>query len=89
MPVDGVFVYVGLVPLTKAFLNLGITDDEGYIVTDEEMRTNLPGIFAAGDVRAKSLRQIVTATGDGGLAGQNAQKYVEELKESLEAEAAK
>ncbi len=53
------------------------------------MRTNLPGIFAAGDVRAKSLRQIVTATGDGGLAGQNAQKYVEELKESLEAEAAK
>ncbi|EAE5635015.1 thioredoxin-disulfide reductase [Listeria monocytogenes] len=89
MPVDGVFIYVGLVPLTKAFLNLGITDDEGYIVTDEEMRTNLPGIFAAGDVRAKSLRQIVTATGDGGLAGQNAQKYVEELKESLEAEAAK
>lgn len=51
MPVDGVFIYVGLVPLTKAFLNLGITDDEGYIVTDEEMRTNLPGIFAAGDVQ--------------------------------------
>ncbi|EFI84831.1 Thioredoxin reductase [Listeria grayi] len=80
---DGVFIYVGLVPLTKPFQDLGITDGEGYIITDEELRTEIPGIFAAGDVRAKSLRQIVTAAGDGGLAGQNAQKYVEELKESL------
>lgn len=80
---DGVFIYVGLVPLTKPFQDLGITDGEGYITTDEELRTEIPGIFAAGDVRAKSLRQIVTAAGDGGLAGQNAQKYVEELKESL------
>ncbi|WP_239255260.1 thioredoxin-disulfide reductase [Listeria ilorinensis] len=80
---DGVFIYVGLVPLTAAFQDLGITNEEGYIITDEEMRTSIPGIFAAGDVRVKSLRQIVTATGDGGLAGQNAQKYVEELKEEL------
>lgn len=80
---DGVFIYVGLVPLTKPFQDLGITDGEGYIITDEELRTEIPGIFAAGDVRAKSLRQIVTAAGDGGIAGQNAQKYVEELKESL------
>lgn len=80
---DGVFIYVGLVPLTSAFLDLGITDDEGYIMTDDEMRTAVPGIFAAGDVRVKTLRQIVTATGDGGIAGQNAQKYVEELKEEL------
>lgn len=80
---DGVFIYVGLVPLTKPFQDLGITDGEGYIITDEELRTEIPGIFAAGDVRVKSLRQIVTAAGDGGLAGQNAQKYVEELKESL------
>ncbi|EMG27751.1 thioredoxin reductase [Listeria fleischmannii 1991] len=82
---DGVFIYVGLVPLTNAFRDLGITDEEGYIRTNEEMETSIPGIFAAGDVRVKSLRQIVTATGDGGLAGQNAQKFVEELKESLEA----
>ncbi|WP_163654937.1 thioredoxin-disulfide reductase [Listeria sp. PSOL-1] len=80
---DGVFIYVGLVPLTSAFRDLGITDEEGYIITDDEMRTAVPGIFAAGDVRVKTLRQIVTATGDGGIAGQNAQKYVEELKEEL------
>ncbi|EUJ25603.1 thioredoxin reductase [Listeria floridensis FSL S10-1187] len=80
---DGVFIYVGLVPLTEAFHGLGITNEEGYIVTNEEMETNIPGVFAAGDVRAKGLRQIVTATGDGGIAGQNAQKFVEELKETL------
>lgn len=51
------------------------------------METSIPGIFAAGDVREKELRQIVTATGDGSIAGQNAQKYVEDLKESLKAKA--
>lgn len=80
---DGAFIYVGLVPLSSAFKGLGILDDEGYVITDEEMETSIPGIFAAGDVRVKSLRQVVTATGDGGLAGQNAQKFVEELKEAL------
>ncbi|EUJ52190.1 thioredoxin-disulfide reductase [Paenilisteria rocourtiae] len=80
---DGAFIYVGLVPLSSAFQGLGILDDEGYVITNEEMETSIPGIFAAGDVRVKSLRQVVTATGDGGLAGQNAQKYVEELKEAL------
>ena len=58
---DGVFVYIGQVPLTKPFENLGITNGEGYIVTNELMETKVPGIFAAGDVR-KKLRQIVTAT---------------------------
>ncbi|WP_430535030.1 thioredoxin-disulfide reductase [Listeria rocourtiae] len=80
---DGAFIYVGLVPLSSAFQGLGILDDEGYVITNEEMETSIPGVFAAGDVRVKSLRQVVTATGDGGLAGQNAQKYVEELKEAL------
>lgn len=80
---DGVFIYIGLVPLTKPFAHLGITNEEGYIVTDAEMRTKVPGIFAAGDVRAKSLRQIVTATGDGSIAAQSAQEYVEELKASI------
>ncbi len=80
---DGVFVYIGMVPLTKPFLDLGITNDEGYIVTNEKMETSLPGIYAAGDVREKMLRQIVTATGDGSIAAQAAQHYVEELKEEL------
>src|SRR5690606_21541392 len=47
--VDGVFVYIGMVPLTKPFENLGITNEEGYIVTNEKMETKIPGIFAAGD----------------------------------------
>lgn len=80
---DGVFVYIGMDPLTKPFQNLGITNENGYIVTNENMETSVPGIFAAGDVREKQLRQIVTATGDGSIAAQSAQTYIENLKESL------
>lgn len=82
---DGVFIYIGMVPLTKPFENLGITNEAGYILTNEEMETKIPGIFAAGDVREKTLRQIVTATGDGSIAAQNAQHYVEEVKEAMKA----
>ncbi|UBH09180.1 thioredoxin-disulfide reductase [Macrococcus armenti] len=78
---DGVFVYIGMQPLTKPFEHLGITDETGYIVTNEEMETSVPGIFAAGDVRQKKLRQIVTATGDGSIAAQNAQHYIESLND--------
>jgi thioredoxin reductase (NADPH) len=60
-PCDGVFIYIGMVPLTKPFEKLGITNENGYIETNERMETKIPGIFAAGDVREKSLRQIVTA----------------------------
>jgi thioredoxin reductase (NADPH) len=87
VPADGVFIYIGMVPLSKPFANLGITNENGYIVTNEQMETKVPGIFAAGDVREKTLRQIVTATGDGSIAAQAAQHYVEELKESLKAKA--
>lgn len=80
---DGVFVYIGMDPLTAPFTSLGILNDAGYIVTDEKMETSVPGIFAAGDVRDKMLRQIVTATGDGSIAAQSAQHYVEELKEKI------
>ncbi|OCA89185.1 thioredoxin-disulfide reductase [Bacillus wudalianchiensis] len=86
-PADGVFIYVGMLPLSKPFLNLGITNEAGYIVTNEQMETSIPGIFAAGDVREKTLRQIVTATGDGSIAAQAAQHFVEELKEELGVEA--
>ncbi|SDI44215.1 thioredoxin-disulfide reductase [Natribacillus halophilus] len=82
---EGVFVYIGLLPLNNAVKDLGITDEEGYIVTNEEMETDRVGIFAAGDIRDKTLRQIVTATGDGSLAAQNAQSYVEELEKKVEA----
>lgn len=81
---DGVFVYIGLVPLNGAIEKLGITNEEGYIVTNEEMETKVPGIFAAGDIREKTLRQIVTATGDGSIAAQSAQNYIERLLEKAE-----
>ena len=78
---DGVFIYIGMLPLTSPFKDLGILNENGYIETNEEMETKIPGIFAAGDVREKSLRQIVTATGDGSLAAQNAQNYLEKLED--------
>lgn len=83
--IDGVFIYIGMIPLSKPFEKLGITNENGYIVTNEQMETSVPGIFAAGDVREKTLRQIVTATGDGSIAAASAQHYVEELKEKLKA----
>lgn len=84
-PIDGVFIYIGMVPLSEPFKSLGIVDNEGYIPTNENMETNIPGVFAAGDIRVKELRQIVTATGDGSIAAESAQKYVEELTEKQKA----
>lgn len=79
---NGVFIYVGTLPLNSAFKNLGITNEEGYVVTDEAMATKIPGIYAAGDIRDKTLRQIVTATGDGSIAAQSVQHYIENLENS-------
>lgn len=76
---SGVFIYVGLKPNTQGFENLNITDDEGWIITDDKMKTAIPGIFAIGDVRAKDLRQITTAVGEGGIAGQGAYTYISQL----------
>ncbi|MDT2662700.1 thioredoxin-disulfide reductase [Enterococcus hulanensis] len=76
---DGVFIYVGLDPITEPFLDLGIVNDQGWIETDNRMRTEVSGIFAIGDVREKELRQITTAVGDGSIAGQEAYKYIEKL----------
>lgn len=84
---DGVFIYIGMLPLTKPFASLGILNDQGYIVTNEKMETTVPGIYAAGDVRDKMLRQVVTATGDGSIAAQAVQHYIEELLEKLEIKA--
>ncbi len=74
---DGVFEYVGLKPSTDVFKNLGITNNWGYIEADDKLETKLPGVFAAGDVRVKNVRQIVTATSDGAVAVQSILKYLE------------
>ncbi|MCE5243618.1 MAG: thioredoxin-disulfide reductase [Syntrophobacteraceae bacterium] len=77
LPVAGVFMFVGIRPNCD-FLPPEIQRDEcGFICTDKEMATSVPGVFAAGDVRVKALRQIVTAVGDGATAAFNAGKYVE------------
>ncbi|MDQ0168010.1 thioredoxin-disulfide reductase [Bacillus horti] len=81
---EGVFVYIGMDPISQSVDGLGITNEAGYIVTDNaDMSTAVPGIFAAGDVRDKTLRQIVTATGDGSQAAISAQHYVENLDEKI------
>ncbi|MFC0187470.1 thioredoxin-disulfide reductase [Fictibacillus aquaticus] len=80
---DGAFIYIGMLPLNAAFKDLGITNEAGYVETNEQMETRIPGIFAAGDIREKTLRQIVTATGDGSIAAQAVQHYVEELMEKI------
>ncbi|AQP52979.1 thioredoxin-disulfide reductase [Vagococcus penaei] len=77
-PADGVFIYIGLDPLTEPFTNLGITDTDGWILTDEHMRTAVPGVYAVGDVRKTVLRQIATAVGDGSIAGQEVYNYIQE-----------
>ncbi len=77
LPVNGVFFYVGLRPITE-FLNGIVTlDEQGYVITDERMGTSTAGIFAAGDVRRKLLRQIATAVGDGATAAFAAERYLE------------
>ena len=75
----GVFIYIGLKPNTAHLTNLGITNEQGWIMADQKMATAIPGIFAAGDVLAKELRQSTTAVGDGGLAGQAAYNYIASL----------
>ncbi|MGX7106237.1 thioredoxin-disulfide reductase [Hutsoniella sourekii] len=78
---DGVFVYVGVIPNSQLVQGLEITDPEGWIITNEQMETSIPGLYAIGDVRQKYLRQVATAVGDGSIAGQKAYEYIESLKD--------
>lgn len=80
IPISGVFVFVGLKPNTELFKDSIELDKEGFIVADEHLRTSLEGVFAAGDVRKKILRQVATAVGDGALAAFSAKTYLERLK---------
>ncbi len=72
----GVFVFVGYAPATELVRGVVKVNDGGYIITDSEQRTNIEGVYAAGDVCIKPLRQVVTATGDGALAATELEKYV-------------
>ncbi len=75
----GVFVLIGVSPNSGIVSGMVKTDEKGYVITDDEMRTSVDGIFACGDVRKKLLRQIVTAAGDGATAAFAAERYVEGL----------
>ena len=74
----GLFGFVGYAPNTALFEGK-VGMERGYIVTDEDMHTNVPGVFAAGDLRVKSLRQVITAAADGAIAAMQAAKYIEEM----------
>ena len=76
LPCDGVFVGIGREPATALVKGALTLDENGYIVADESTVTNIPGIFAVGDVRAKALRQIVTAVSDGAVAVHHAEEYL-------------
>lgn len=78
-PTNGVFIYVGIIPNSQLLDGLGVTDEEGWVLTQDNMETDQPGIFAVGDVRKKTLRQIATAVGDGAIAGQAAYDYIQGL----------
>jgi thioredoxin reductase (NADPH) len=83
LPVNGVFIAIGVLPNTGWLKDLLSTDEWGFIFTDVIMATDIPGIFAAGDVRCKLWRQISTAVGDGSVAAIAAENYLEELKQGV------
>ncbi len=75
IPVSGAFIFIGVLPNSEFFT--GDTDKQGFISTDREMATSMPGVFAIGDVRDTPLRQVATAVGDGALAAYSAQEFIE------------
>ena len=77
--VDGIFIYIGMDPVSSPFKNLGIVNERGYIETDENMMTKATGVFAVGDIREKKMRQIATAVGDGAIAGTYVRTYIDSL----------
>lgn len=75
----GIFGFTGYVPRSELFIDK-VEMEDGYIITDEDMHTNVDGVFAAGDIRRKSLRQVITAAADGAIAATQAERYISELK---------
>lgn len=80
LPVDGVFIAAGIVPESGLLREMADCDEKGYLLAGEDCATSVPGIFAAGDIRKKQLRQIVTAVADGACAVQSVQEYLNRLK---------
>jgi thioredoxin reductase (NADPH) len=76
LPVNGVFIYIGTVPKTELVKGVLDLNPHGYVITDEKMATNVEGVFAAGDIRDKYLRQVVTAASDGSIAAVAAERYI-------------
>lgn len=76
LEIDGIFPFVGAIPVTSFASDLEITNERGYLVVNDKMETSIPGIYGAGDVCAKPLRQIVTAVSDGAIAGQQCYRYI-------------
>lgn len=89
MPVDGLFIYVGILPNNDLLESRIELDSAGFVLTDEYMHTNVPGIYAAGDIRHTVLRQVVTATSDGAIAAWSAEKWIIENYDALEVESAR
>jgi len=81
LPLAGMFVAIGVTPKAHFLTEVVELDDDGYILTDAECRTSIPGVFAAGDVRKKILKQIATAVGDGAVAAIMAEKYLDGFAE--------
>ncbi|AZZ61321.1 thioredoxin-disulfide reductase [Oenococcus sp. UCMA 16435] len=79
---NGAFIYVGIDPNTQGLENLGILDEKGWVLTDENMQTKVPGVYAIGDVRKDSIRQIAAAVGDGAVAGKILFDYVQSLSDT-------
>lgn len=75
---DGIFPYIGSTPSTHSVAHLGITDEAGYLIVNDKMETSIPGLYGAGDVVVKPLRQIVTAVNDGAIAAQMVFHYIKE-----------
>jgi thioredoxin reductase (NADPH) len=80
LPVQGVFVFVGYIPNTELVKDQLELDTLGFVVTNNDMQTSVPGVFAAGDIRSKILRQIATAVGEGATAAFAVERYLESLK---------
>ena len=79
----GIFVFIGYEPQSKLFKDIITLDNQGFIPTDEDLATNIEGVYAAGDIRPKKLRQLVTAVSDGATAAFSIEKYVHDLKGKL------
>ncbi len=80
LPIDGLFISIGREPATALFKGQLELDEHGYVIADESTKTNIEGVFAAGDVRTKALRQIVTAAADGAVAAHYAEEYLSQTQ---------